>query len=374
MSAADAHGVLPVVDGRVVHGSGSLALRLTGAARAQAHSDIMDFTSVEDLSPGRRSAHNSALANIVRNDPSLLLEKIPAACPVRGAAGVSPPHVAARWRDRSKFSGRWLTRVLDIDVDCVEAVAIALKAGIHPDDEAVWPDGSLLAVQGWCTSPHKVQLALRFGALPARGGNWDDEYVTAALGPVLVGLQKSSVSSSDQEVLDGIRCVELLLEAGARKFERPAAQHTFPGDFCPPLSTIASLVDCGGARARSPIIQPRIHDLVRALHGAGADIDRRSGRLSLPPVVIALRHKDIETACLLVRLGCTTDDSIRRDSDQSSMSILSLVEEARRAGGEAFTTQISAAHMERQFAASIAGAVVVVAEKATPDRRTARVL
>lgn len=342
---------LPVVDGRIAHANGFLELKLQGDARLQAHADIMSFMDTVGRANGKQLVYNRSVANIMREDPSLLLEPIPSRYPLSRSAKESWDNADNIWKNYSSWYGNWLTRVLDPTIGCDEAVEIALKVGIHPDDDTVWPTGTLLSNEGWATNPRRLELALRYGASPElRSGEWHDGYLRQALYMVRSAMTRGT---AEQEMRDGIRCAHLLLDAGAVTLDPPPAPTAKPGEMnlaAKLLTAIGCLADRNGVQMLKPEMRDQVHELAVRLQRAGADIDRPNGPMGLPPVVQALRCLNIDLACQLIRMGCNTVVHTARSGSHVGGTGESLEREAYEAGKEAFVTRVLEAQMERQIA------------------------
>jgi hypothetical protein len=341
---------LPVVDGRIAHANGFLELKLQGDARSQAHADIMSFVDPVGRANGKQLVYNRSIGNIVRQDPSLLLEPIPARYPVVRTSKESWANADTVWKNYNTWYGNWLTRVLDPAIACDEAVEHALEAGIHPDDATVWPTGTLLSSEGWATNPRRLSLALRYGASPdLNGGEWHDGYLRQALNMIRFAMTDSSKA---QEMRDGIRCAHLLLDAGAVTLDPPPAPPSKPSEMnlaAKLLSAIGYLTDGNGVQMLKPELRDQVHELAVKLQRAGADIDRPNGPMELPPVVQALRCLNIDFACQLIRMGCkTVVHTVKRSHQGGGPEPLEV--EAYKAGKEAFVTRVLEAQMERQIA------------------------
>lgn len=363
---------LQVIDGCVHHAHGRIELMLKGEARARAHADIMTFIDPRGMSGAKGAVYRSSIARIAHEDPTLLLEPIPARYPLTRTQSEAWNSADSVWRNHSGWYGNWLNRFLDPAVDCVEAVEVVLAAGIHPDDNAVWADGTLLASEGWATDPKKLAIGLRYGADPDHpiGESGRERYVQHALGLVRARMGAAGGSDAEQSLLDGIHCTQLLLDAGAKELDRPL-EDTPPGtiNFSRKLLTaIGYLVD-GGASVMKPEMRAKVHDLMGQLLLAGADINRPCGAQEAPPVVMALRSLDIEGACKLIALGCNTDDAFIARPNGIAGKVAPLMEEAYKAGKEGFTSRITVALMERQIALHQAPAPQANGVMPAPKRR-----
>lgn len=343
--------MLPVTDGRIVHANGFIEVRLHGDARSRAHADLMSFVDPVGRANGKQLVYNTAIRNIVRQDPSLLLEPIPARYPLVRSSRESWATADSVWKNYAAWYGNWLTRVLDPAVACDEAVELMLEVGVHPDDATVWPTGTLLSNEGWATSPRRLALALRYGASPDLNvGEWHDGYLRQALNMVRCAMTDMSKA---QEMRDGMRCAHMLLDAGAVTLDPPPAPLTKPGEMnlaSKLLTAIGYLTDGNGVQMLKPEMRDQVHALAVRLQRAGADIDRPNGSSELPPVVQALRCLNIDFACQLIRMGCNTVVHTASRSPSLGGALETLEREAHKAGKEAFVTRILEAQMERQIA------------------------
>jgi hypothetical protein len=340
---------LAVVDGRITHANGHLELKLHGQARAQAHADILSFMDSVGRANGKHVVYNSSIVNIARQDPSLLLEPIPARYPLVRTSKESWANADSVWKSFSAWYGNWLTKALDPDIACDGAVEIALQSGIHPDDASVWPTGALLSSEGWATNPRRLALALRYGASPeSSGSDWHDDYLCRALSLVRFGMMGVS---REQELRDGVQCAHMLLDAGAVSIDPPSVPSAGAGDSGQAtklLTAIGHLTDSNGVHTLTTELQRLVNNLAKRLKSAGADIDRPNGVMRLPPVVQSLRSLNIDFACELIRMGCNTAvRTTNRSPNQGGVE--SLEREAYKAGKEAFVTRIMQAQMERQI-------------------------
>jgi hypothetical protein len=342
-----------LVDGAIRHGDLVLDARLHGEDRARAHAELLLCADPSPRANGRKAELDQRFAAILRHDPSLLLETIPTRYPLQRTQAQAWANADPVWKNMSTWFGTWVRKALDVDCDL--AVAAALEHGIHPDDPDVWPEGTLLATDHWSTTPSRLELALRHGARPDRGvEDWSDGYLYKALGEVRGNIGAQSGTVSEQALLNGVRCTHMLLDAGALVVDPPVPAAKAPGEMnlgAKLLTSIGLLTDGNGALMGQPHIRAAVFDLATRLQQAGADIDRRCGVSEVPPVVMALRCLNIEFACHLVRVGCRTDDeSIVRTSGFGG-HIAPLLDEAQKAGGDAFRAQLLAATMERQMLA-----------------------
>jgi hypothetical protein len=363
-----------VVDGRVEHRQGAFELVLCGRERAQAHADILRATDRSLLAAGLRFESDRAVAEIIRRDPSLLLEPIPHKYPLpRVGTGATWSEADSVWRNHKNWYGNWLTRLSDPDVRFVESIRVALEFGIHPDDDTVWPEKTLLAREGWCENPNQLSLALSHGARPTYGDGWDESYLRR----VIVNLRFLVTDAvwddeSRQSFADAITCSETLLDAGTQELDLEPHVPSTDGQYdaaARATSALGLILDSNGMGFVEPEYRDRVFALIGRLHAAGVDIDRRNGVSRLPPVVQALRCANIEGACHLVSLGCKTSDGaiVRRGMP---CSIKTLPEEAFAVGKEPFRTRIIEAVLKRQLAQGAAGASVdATAHECAPRRR-----
>ena len=337
--------------GAVRHGGLVFEARLRGEARARAHAELMMCTCPSARANGKTAELDERFAAILMEDPSLLLEEIPARYPLMRTGPQARDNADTVWKNMSAWYGTWLRKALD--VGCDAAVAVALESGIHPDDADVWPEGALLATDRWLTSPSLLELALRYGAQPDRSvDDWSDGYLFSALGEVRRYMGNRGATGSERALFDGVRCVHALLDAGALAVDPPLPAAMPPSKVnlgSKVLTSIGLLTDGDGTLMGQQHIRDAVFGLATRLQQAGADIDRRCGISEVPPVVLALRCLNIEFACHLVRMGCKTDDLSVVRAIGTGGRIAPLVDEAQTAGGDAYRTQLLAATMERQI-------------------------
>jgi hypothetical protein len=349
--------------------------RLEGRARAEAHASVM-LASEGFVREGRgqffRDHHITA---ILLKDPSVLLERIPESYPVENPEEGTPYWVRDNnaWSQHAYCFQTWLARVSEHMATFEKVVSTAVEFGIHPDCETAWFRGRLLDSDTWLANPERLALALKFGASPNRGAtaaNWNSCYLRRALENVKARISgAASVSAID--VCSAVKCAVLLLEAGTIEIDFPHESGDERASSRNALTAVGYLVVSSIASSH-PTAQSTVRDLIKQLHTAGADIDRRCGALELPPVVHALRTRDIATACVLVRLGCNIDDVVIVRSE--GIVIRPLMDEANAAGGAEFCAQLTGAIMQRHLDTELRGEAAEavgapVSEGAKPRRR-----
>lgn len=347
-----------VNDGRIAHGNGTLELRLSGLARAQAHADILLLTHPAAFATGKGPENIRRIAAILKQDPSLLLEPIPKQYPLKRVSPQAWANADTVWKNHNTWFGNWLTRLVDPSLGADAVVAVALESGIHPDDATVWPESTLLLTEGWVTSPARLALALRYGARTdvqagaEVGSSHCHEYMRRVITDLRLALPKED---GEDAARDALRCAHTLLDAGMRDIDSIPS----PVDDAHEASRRAMLPSAMGMLAGNnanrgvgglPDIRAMVFTFAERLHGAGASIDLRNGIALAPPVVQALRHENIDFACHLIRMGCKTADADIVRENGLGGPIRSLEVEAFAAGKETFATRILQAKMERQIA------------------------
>ncbi|MEJ6003819.1 hypothetical protein [Paucibacter soli] len=261
----------------------SLPFLISGAERAQAHADIMLCTEASDLSTGKAPEFDARLASIVRRDPSLLLEPIPDRYPLPRTEPESWHNADAAWRNNSSWYGTWLKRVVALDALFLKTLQAAFESGVHPDDTTAWPNGALLASNEWVEDPVRLELALKHGASPVAPANSERQYLLRALRPVMTA---DSLGGGGR-ARAALRSVNLLLDAGLKIDESKHEATT--GLSARLLSVLGRFVHLNESLREDHVFLDRAFATMTRLHQAGADIDRPSGHMLLPPVVAALR-------------------------------------------------------------------------------------
>lgn len=364
-----------VIKNVAANGAARIRPVLRGLERAQAHADILSALDPCALANGKRGESDRAVAAIVLRDPSLLLEPIPVRYPLpQSADGDSWASADAVWSNYSKCYGTWLNRLAQPAVDFVETIRAALTAGIHPDDESAWGGKTLLACVGWCTSPEKLSLAFEFGARPTHQKGWHDSYFHDAMQDIRSSLSWNWEEPAKAKFRDSVRCAHILLDAGTLELDLPPFDPAADGAFAAArqLSVVGHLMDSGSEQRIDDEVNAAVQRLLSKLKCAGVDIDRDSGIMRLPPVVMALRCLNLAGACHLIEMGCRVDDEDIVRSSRTG-NIETLLTEAHLAGGDAFHARITQAIMERQLHGAGAPAPTPAIEAPTkvPRRRLA---
>lgn len=342
---SNSHPRLPVVDGHIVHSHGRVPMLLNGHERGAAHVELLTNISASN----RGIEARRRVLELAKRDPSLLLEPLPARYPLprQPEEDVRWHNSDTVWANHSKWYEHWLAIAFDPNSAMLDVVEVMLKAGIHPDDDAVWNSGRLLLKNGWATDPDRLSLALRHGASPDSGRGWPGSYLRSALGNVsrVMGESLSTVDDLDEAA----RCVELLLDAGTteRGYRSGEPRDTsWTGQLA--MTAIAHLT--GQVRSKEPGFMGPALRLMRRLHAEGFDINEDTGSARVPPVISAIRQGNIKIAAELIRLGCRTD--VARPGGPAYSGVVSLESEAAAMGPEVLAA-INEALMDRQLGASV---------------------
>jgi len=359
----------------VAHASGSLPRVLVGDARLQAHEAIRALTAVA-VEPGESVAPSvdEAVLAWVKRDPSLFVESIPEANPF-GLQG------AGSWSTHRTWWGTWAHKLATIG--CFRSTKALFDVGVHPDDGVVFAR-RVVWQPNWNSQPEHLAAVLAYGANPdviecqEKPGGFRADPNCSVLRECLARVSRTSgavwrkrewdksissavVASENPERVEAMRvaieCVQLLLRAGARRME-PSQQEVLwdDGGVMAPKNegetAIGMLVDGLDNLEGYPRDRDLLEQLCEELRAAGADIDSSSGSRQLPPVVKAVRNKDIRTFRLLLSLGASTRDNdfVRESGSGSGMyleAILSIADEAEKAGGVEFRAQVVEAIMQQ---------------------------
>ena len=351
--------------GATTHASGVLVHKLTGAARAKAHVDLMGLIGAKE---------QSAVAELARLDPSLLIEPIPQFNPVTGKEFEG-------WRIAWQKHTRWLGLVAGRESETFpEAIEVMLTAGIHPDDRGSFVHDALLGFSQWRTRPALLRLALAHGAATELPPECGSDRRRSVLRPVLSELgsrlPRGSLEGGAQRLADVIECAEILLAAGAIAADAPqrfknngALVH---GDGNPMLFPLMNK----WFESLQPWVAPRLEAITRSMHAAGAKLDMRCGNKEAPLILEAVRDGNMFVAMLFVQMGARTDDAfIARPFGSPGGQLYGLIEEAQRYGGADCAAQMTQAMMRQRLATVSAPAAAINADAApVPTRRRSRPL
>ena len=349
--------------GATTHANGVLVHKVTGAARAQAHEDLMCYFGAKE---------QASVGEMARRDPSLFIEPIPQFNPVTGE---SAEGWSRAWQRHTTWLGLAAGRESITFPDAIEGM---LDAGIHPDDKAAFGGEALLGHSEWRTRPRLLALALAHGASTDLPPEFDGGRRRSILRPVLSELgsrlPRGLLEGGAKLLADVIECAEMILAAGANAADAPQRFKNngtlMPGDGQPMLFHLMEK----WFEHLQPWVAPRLEAIVRKLHAGGAGLDMRCGTKEIPLLLEAVRTDNMLFAKLLVEMGARTDDAfIARPFGSPGGQLYGLMEEAQRYGGGDRAAQMAEAVMRQRLSvdclpAESANAAAVVA----PVRRKSR--
>lgn len=377
----------------VRHQGGVFPRVLTGDERLRAHEAIRVLTNV---GTGRKATpeQDAELAQWVSKDVSLFVERIPQQNPLAACA--------EEWESHATWWGTWAYRVANHGM--LGTAKALFEAGVRPDDGDVFQRHPLW-LESWSTNPQRVAMLLSHGANPdaaeavdrpggVRGNPNSSPLLrciaiarsnASSLGLSAYLKAKGSYFPSEdksegrrESVVKALECALLLLRAGARRLDPSAEDFVFDdGVVRDKASTrsapVGSLISAVCDLATFPEERKLAVDVLRAALTAGADVDRRSGESQEPPLIHAIRAKDIEAFELLLELGADSRDSVlvTKSSMYSGGVVKPLLEEAEEAGGIEFRCRVTESMMRATVSRTVPTAD---AARAVAPRRRSKVV
>lgn len=330
------------MEAAIKHARGVLPCVLPGPDRRRAHAAIIN--AFGDSHGGELAVFDERVAELARLDPSLFIEPIP-------ALQNAPKARFRGWDHMRGQYGNWVSCAAERGWG--KTVGAVLDAGVHPDDFETFHRAPLLDRHRWRDDPQLLRLALDAGASPDLPETPYDlaigrSAIRAVLGEVVCRSEKAFLDSGRQPFLDIVQCAHMLLDAGAKVLDLPT-------DGCSParsrrnaaMETAISLLMRDQWRAG--LVSESMEGLVRKLEQCGASLDRPCGLGPRPPVIRAIRSRNMTGVQLLIELGARTDDAHIVQPGSMLDGVTTLLGEAEIAGGQEFVALVNEALLKRRL-------------------------